>query len=108
MSYARQAAAKIAVSRSLDREGQGGHANDRKENKCSEIAILLSGSMLYFFNRRGKRGSLEICKEIDHISENLKECFWYNGDKNENLTTDFFRYSKNQNNGYEKQEGLRE
>lgn len=48
MSYARQAAAKIAVSRSLDREGQGGHANDRKENKCSEIAILLSGSMLYF------------------------------------------------------------
>ncbi len=106
MSYARQAAAKIAVSRSLDREGQGGHANDRKENKCSEIAILLSGSMLYFFNRRGKRGSLEICKEIDHISENLKECFWYNGDKNENLTTDFFRYSKNQNNGYEKQGGI--
>lgn len=82
MSYAWQAAAKIAVSH----EWIG---NDRKGNKCSEIAILLSGSMLYFFNRRGKRGSLEICKEIDHISENLKECFWYNGDTKENLVTDF-------------------
>ena len=34
-------------------------------------------------------------KHSKKISENLKECFWYNGDKKENLITDFFRYSKN-------------
>ena len=34
-------------------------------------------------------------KHSKKISDNLKECFWYNGDKKENLITDFFRYSKN-------------
>ena len=33
-------------------------------------------------------------KHSKKISENLKECFRYNGDKKENLITDFFRYSK--------------
>lgn len=34
-------------------------------------------------------------KHSKKISNNLKECFWYNGDKKGNLITDFFRYSNN-------------
>ena len=33
-------------------------------------------------------------KHSKKIREILKECFWYNGDKKENMSTDFFRYSK--------------
>ena len=34
-------------------------------------------------------------KHSKKISDNLKECFWHNEDKKENLITDFFRYSNN-------------
>lgn len=30
-------------------------------------------------------------KELSELTENLKECFWYNGSAKENLITDFLR-----------------
>ena len=54
-------------------------------------------SILFFKQVQNKMhwAAIIAMKHSKKISENLKECFWYNGDKKENLITDFFRCSKN-------------
>ena len=47
-------------------------------------------------------------KHSKKISENLEECFWYNGDKKENLITDFSDIRKIRITDAKSGEGLRE